>query len=175
VGVRRFFYMQWRDSNSPTIASGELEPSQLRLLGDASRVVDWAAPSFTAVSPLVDYVVNHAVVRLCSPLLKEVIEEFRSDVDDVQWLAASVITQHKEPLPYYLLHFPTSPDLLDPAQTLMNGSQVIRPAVSLERASGHHVFGFNAGGNRTIVSVELRAAITTAGCTGVGFEDVRQV
>ena len=173
--MKRFFYMQWEDTESPTRAKGGFDLPQLHQLADLRRVVDWPPLQLMIDAEPADYLVNDAVVRLCSPRLRSVIDTVGGEVGDLQWLDASVATSTGEVLRYFVLHFPSLPDVLDRGQTLTNGPHVVRPVVSLTRAAGYHILGFNPGGIRTIVSAELKRAIVEVGCTGVGFENVKQV
>jgi len=171
--MRLFYSMDHGDSQNPSRATGGFDLPQLVCLFEQGLVEEWPTLELSIAGQPVDYLVNDASVRLCSPRLREVIDSNCGEHDQRQWLDAAVTTERSQVLEYYVLHFPSLPDVLDPEQTLMNGLMVVRPVISLRRAEGHRVFGFRWGGMGTVVARPLKLAIEQAGCTGVGFENIR--
>ena len=116
-----------------------------------------------------DYLANDLGCRLCSERLKNILDSEASPSDVLQWLPAEVrcagIT-HK----YWILHFPSPPDVLDKNRTKFADRFVVMPVLSKEAVADHRVFIYpEAGEHRMFVAEPVKRIIDASGCTGMEF------
>lgn len=168
-----YYFLQLHDHPDAAVARAGNDPERDRRLIEPGRVIDWSTLVLRAAAvTLSDYLANDAGVRLCSPLLRDIIDEKRGEKDHVQWLDALVINGAGGRHDYFVLHLETVPDVLDLDRSIKASDQfIVKPVVSRLRAEGHHVFGFAGATTRLIVSRELKTAIGRS-CTGVDFAPV---
>lgn len=163
-----------RDENGQSFATGEDSLLRDQVLAGLRGIEDWQDPVLEVVGEaLDDYLANDIGVRLCSPRLRELIDDIASENDAIHWLDARVVFERSE-FPFFVLHFLSFPDVLDPIKTLRaRGGFVVRPVVSRARLQGHKVFSFAGGVTRLIVDSDIRNAVEYSRCTGVDFAPVR--
>lgn len=175
--VSGFFFLHLRDEADVAVAHGSDDPQLDEVLAEPGLVEDWK-PLEVVVregSPA-DYLANNVGVRLCSKRLRTAIDAASADADQLQWLDAQVIDESGNVRTYYVLHFPTLPDVLDPDRTIKSrGWFVVKPVIARSRVGTHRVFSFPGGTSRMIVAEDVRKAIEKAGCTGVDFAAVALV
>jgi hypothetical protein len=170
MDMSRFCSMLWSDTDNPPVARAPRDADPTHRLIPLGVLTDWAPIQFTVDRDPTDYLPNNFAIELCSARLREVVEAARSDIDELQWLEASVTTDREATLPYFVLHFPTKPDVLDRDRTTYSyGDQVIRPVVSLERVGRRQIFSYSRYGGGPIISAAMRRAIESPGCTGLDF------
>lgn len=149
----------------------------LEVLAEPGLVEDWEPLELVLRegSPT-DYLANNLGVRLCSKRMRTAIEAASAGADQFQWLDAQVMDESGNVHTYYVLHFPTLPDVLDPDRTIKSrGWFVVMPVIAGSRVGAHRAFSFPGGSSRMIVANDVRQAIEQAGCTGVDFAAVALV
>lgn len=126
---------------------------------------------------LADFLGSNICHRLCSPRLKDVIDQNVTPNDiPIQWLPVS-ITKEKtgESFDYFYLHFPEVCNCLDEEETIYEdflGKPRVQVAhYSLAKIQDKSIFNCPSFEKlTTVVSKNLRKAIMDAGCTGLKFE-----
>lgn len=119
---------------------------------------------------------------LLSFRVRAAIDDNRGSEDTIQWLP-TLVTSHDgaEQREYYILYFPTAPDILVPSASRYVETPPDRslflPVFSKQRLARHEVCTFlGASGVRPpIVSERVRQAIAAAKCTGIEFQSVQVV
>lgn len=169
-----FFFLHLRDEPHAPLAYGPDDPERDELLVEPGRVEGWVPLELEVRSGVpTDYLANNVGVRLCSERLKDALEQANSGADELQWLDATVLDAAGIGHRYYVLHFPTLPDVLDPERTITSrGWFVVKPVIAESRVGQHRVFSFPGGTSRTVVTDQVREAVVRAGCTGVDFASV---
>jgi hypothetical protein len=175
--MKRYSTLLWSDRADAPVARGDYDTARFALLAELGHISDWSPPSLAVDGTPTDYLANELGIRLCSAKLRDLIESARAEADELQWLDAVVHDDSGSHISYFVPHFPSALDVLDPDETLFapDGSTVVRPAISLARADSHVVFSYSPFGVAMVVAAELRRAIVAAGCTGVYFGSIRQV
>lgn len=124
--------------------------------------------------PFSDYQANSEACRLCSSKLKSIIDQYKSSVDEIQWLPMIVKDEHGEEREYFILHFPVAYDVLDKERSLFfKEDQLIKPVFSLKKIDEHEVlnydpynfFGF-------LASEDIKREIEKEKCTNLSINKV---
>ncbi len=139
---------------------------------DGGSIEDWQAPEYTLKgSILVDYQPEVNGLRLCSEKMKRVLEDVTGPQDTIQWLPAVIKDDAGHRHPYWVLHFPDRPDILDVEETEYRASPLpVKAAISQKRAEGRHVMWSPDGSTVAfVVSEETKDELEKAECTGVLF------
>lgn len=121
---------------------------------------------------LPDYLANDIGLRLCSPLLRDVIEDQRSPVDNLQWLPVDVRTADGMVHEYFALHFLWPLNSIDRDRSILAGDFVVKPVLSAELLGDRAVFSLPGRTTTMFVEAAVRRAIELAGCTGIEFDRV---
>ena len=174
--VKRFSTMLWSDRHDAPVAVGVRDRKRTLTLATPCPVLDWSPPELTVVGPT-DFLANDLGIRLCSAKLRDIIETSRNDADHVQWLDAVVCDGNGSSADYFVPHFPSPFDVLDPDDTLFaaDGVTVVRPLISLERAGLHTVFTYTPYGVAVVIAADVRRKIVSSACTGIYFGTIGQV
>lgn len=169
-----YFYLHLRDQPDTGVAHGTDDAGRDEWLAAPGPVEGWTNLELTLLSGnLTDYLANDVGVRLCSKLLRDLIDEHRAIQDELQWLEASVANNGGQIHRYFVLHLPSYPDVLHPTRTITaRGGFVVKAVLDRTAVEGRTVFSFPGGTETLIVSSELKRAIESAGCTGVDFSRV---
>ena len=143
---------------------------KLFLLPDHGEVVDWRPLRLELRDGVFsDYLASNLGCRMCSKKLKQVLQALASLDDELQWLEVEV-RQGADRRPYWILHFPNPPDVLNPDETVFAGKCVVQPVLDRFKVDGHDVFSFPLGGElKLFVSKGVKQAIDAAGCTGLQY------
>jgi hypothetical protein len=114
-----------------------------------------------------DYLASNLGCRLCSERLRAILQTHASSSDILEWLEVTVRKQGEE-RPYFVLHFPQPPDVLDKKKTIFAGSFVVKAVLSREAATGHQVFAYpKCGCLPLFISEEVKQAIQAEQCIGM--------
>jgi len=114
-----------------------------------------------------DYLSSNLGCRLCSDRLKGVLQNGASSDDELQWLAVEV-HRGAEKRPYWVLHFPNPPDVLNRNKSILAGEFVVKPVLSRDAIISHQVFSFPKGGKLPLfVAESVERVIKAAGFTGM--------
>lgn len=116
-----------------------------------------------------DYLASNIGSRMCSTRLKDILQSLAAPIDELHWLPIEV-TLGTESRPYWILHFPNPPDVLNKERTIFAGCCVVKPVLAKEVVGNHQVFSYpRAGQLKLFVSEQVKRAIEAAGCTGGHF------
>lgn len=138
------------------------------------EITDWHRPEFELRDGgYPDYLANSWGLRLCSEGLRLLLAKNASDLDIIQWLEASVVSDN-ERRAYFALHFPFPPDVLDKHKTIFAGGDfVVKPVLSLSLIGDHKVFCYPKNeGLSLFVRDDVKREIRKAGFTGMEFSQV---
>lgn len=138
------------------------------------RIEAWPERVYEVDGPIVDLQPEIRGLRLCSQRLKDVLEAERSSADDVQWLEAQV-RRGDETRPYWVLHFPSFPDVVDPVLSTyqhMDGVDFVNQAVfDLDKAQPHRVMPSPQRFPTVFVVAEaVKRRLVEEGFIGLDFE-----
>jgi hypothetical protein len=174
--MTRYATMLWSDRDDAPVATGGYHPPRAALLARSARISTWEPLDLAVDGAPTDYLANDAGFRLCSAKLKETISNNLSSDDDVQWLAAKVVGPQDGEFEYFVLHFPSLPEVLDPKHTLFGeGESVIRPVIAAERAGSRNIFVYSRYAVGPVISSRMRRAIVAADCSGIYYGTIRSV
>jgi hypothetical protein len=172
--MRKYYFLHY--TTEETLGFGYTEEVyEFDHLKEGQRYENWVPPTFMLKNGgYADYQVNDLDWPLCSEKLKNIIEQYASPHDIIQWLGARVVSQEGEKRDYYVLHLPDRPDVLNKKKTVFAAEDVvIKPYFSGKAVSNHCVFSYPDGGFHVVVSEEVLDAILSAGCTGLDFYEAR--
>lgn len=139
-------------------------------------IENWKSITFTKLKTdgeLADFLSANIGKKLCSPKLKQVIEQNMTSHDiPIQWLPVKIIKEESgETFDYFCLHFPEFCDSLDEQYSLFNSLGVLdRTGFSFEKIKDKSIFNCRGSFITLVISKKLRKAILDAGCTGLKFE-----
>jgi hypothetical protein len=173
--LRDYFYLLTSDVDELPLASGEDDTERGLSLASPEPVSVWPDLELSvdgAQAKLPDYLANDIGLRLCSPLLRNVIEAQRSPVDNLQWLPVHVRTDNGMVHDYFALHFPWPLNSIDSDRSILAGDFVVKPVLSKKLLGDHAVFSLPARTTTMFVETTVRHAIEAAGCTGIEFDRV---
>lgn len=113
-------------------------------------------------------------VRLCSEKLRSLLEELASEQDEFQWLDA-IVRKGQQEHPYYVLHFPNPPPVLDKESCYYSelSGKLIAPVPSASLCKNRNIFTCPEMNRVMFVRDTVKKAIQSEGCTGITFETVR--
>ncbi len=173
--MAKFSSLLWSDAATTPVASAQADRNKPYLLAQHGHIEAWIPPDFSVQGKPTDNLANDVGYRLFSPKLKDIIKSARDRDDDLQWLEATVTDERGAADVYLVLHFPSDLDCLDHEQSLtVEGGVVVRPVISIERVGTRKIFCWNRLHVGPVIAHSVKAAIVTAGCTGVYFGSIRQ-
>jgi hypothetical protein len=168
-----FFYIHWADRPNLAAASAPDDREQDRRLRAGGRVTDWTEVRFElGPGELADYLANSFAWRLCSTKLRDLFDKSRAAIDGIQWLPTRVILPDGAELPFWVLHFPDAPDVIDKSKSVMAGPDLVKAHLDRRLGDGHRLFGFPNESVRVVVADNIRRGIAAAACTGMTFSRV---
>jgi len=160
---------------SDGLGVGDSGGDELFFLPYDGEVTDWPKELVLKDGEFPDYLASDLGCRTCSEKMRAVLDERAGPADVLQWLPV-VVASGTVQRPYYILHFPKPPDVLDRARTLWSGDFVVRPAFRRAALGDHSVFAYpGAEGIPLFVDKDCRYALERAGCTGLEFSQARVV
>jgi len=109
--------------------------------------------------------------------MREILEKGESEADILQWLPVTIKGPGNDIRPYWFLHFPDFPDVVDPIRStyqVMNGAKFFNAvALDASKAVRHAVM---ASPQRFptvfVVSEKVRRTLVEAGLSGLDFDEV---
>lgn len=121
-----------------------------------------------------DYQASDLSLRLCSEKLRNIIDDTRTQQDEVQWFETIVKSSNGEKRTYYALHFPMNYPVIDYERSHISDHGIIIKPIFLETAfdDKHICVVPNEYGISWYISNELLNRITKAKCTGISFTKV---
>jgi hypothetical protein len=127
-----------------------------------------------------DYMDNDCGFNLCSERLMNLIENFKSNTDLIEWYEVQVQGEFRQL--YYILHLPVVLDILDEDRTLFHNVYdddgtfidkiVIKPQFKLEGLIGHNIFSYVGSDISWYVSENIKTAIIMQDCTGLELSEI---
>jgi hypothetical protein len=145
-----------------------VEQRDLFFLPDSGRVENWQPINLVLRDGgFPDYLASNLGCRLCSEVLKRILDDGAAPADELQWLEVRV-RKDTEQRPYYILHFPNPPDVLDKSRTIFAGDFVVKAVLSIEKTKDHRVFAYPGCGCLPLfVAGDVNRAIQKHVCTGL--------
>ena len=123
-----------------------------------------------------DFLGGTGVPDVCSPRLRQFLDERRGASDVVQWLQVWVANSQGEKREYWMLRLPELllDEILDPDHTVVTpGAGVMKAVLDARKAAGRHILRYPYEQvSSPIVSEQLRAAVVSAKFTGCAFDPV---
>ena len=173
AAVGEYFYLHFADEPGLATAQTSRDPGLGKQLRAGGRMADWEMIRVEFSDGLiVDYLANTYAFRLCSSRLRDIIEAGRGKDDVIQWLP-TVVTRHDGvDLPYWILHFPEVPMVLNAARSVMAGPMIVKACLDARLVAGHQVLSFPNDSVRLVVASEVKGAIEGAGCSGMKFSKI---
>jgi len=144
---------------------------ELFRLPDSGKIEGWRRFSLDLrQGEFADYLSSDLGCRLCSSKLREVLQSHASRDDELQWLEVD-IKSDSECRPYFILHFPVRPDILNREESIFAaGFFVVKPVLAKAAIGEHQIFTYPGGGDRSMyVTSKVKRAIQSEGCTGLKF------
>lgn len=152
----------------------ENDPGQ-RLFMAEERFTEW--PLIRYVHPRdqpVDWLFAADALRVVSGRLRDIFDRYLGPDDEIQWLAAEVVTAAGRTLPYWVPHFPRNVDLLDLEKTDIGPSgQPIRMVLSSRKLKRHAVTIVPQSSLSVIISHEVLTAMRQQGVTGYEVRSIQ--
>jgi hypothetical protein len=166
--LRPYYQVLFPEAEEPFGVAWAEERQELFFLPESGCVEGWKPLTMQLRDgEFSDYLGNNLGCRLCSPKLRSILETRASASDRLQWLNVFV-TLSDDIREYFILHFPTPIDCLDPLHTIRSGDFVVKPVLAAAAVSGHDVFTYPGSGELCwFVSDTVKGAIKSARCTGL--------
>ncbi len=148
------------------------------------HIGQWQTPVYKIAGKFADLLEGTDRALLCSPRLRQMIDQHRGERDVIQWLDVDVESKENQVRRYSLLHLPELLDVLDQEHSKImepapddESRYVAVPCLRRAAAEDHHVFAVMCppplfGVNGTFVSDEMRKAINSLTPTGILFRGV---
>ena len=173
VTVNGYFYLHFAGEEGLATARAPYDPELSRRLIAGGEVADWEPLRFELdEGGVVDYLASTFAYRLCSEPLRDVLEARRGATDVVQWLPTIVVDRSGRELPYWALHFPTVPDVLNRSRSVLAGPVVVKAVLDRQLVDGHRLLTLPKDLTRLILADQVKSAIEAAGCTGMKFSPI---
>ena len=168
VGMTEVYKALYDDVGIRGVAYAEVKEARAFQLPDSGIVERWQ-PFVLRLrkGDLADYLSSNLGCRLCSDRLKAILGKCAAPIDELQWLPVDV-RRLDESHPYWILHFPSPPDVLDRNATIFAAGFVAKPVLSKDAVKGHHVFSHPGdGGLRLFVERSVTKAFKAAKLKGI--------
>lgn len=174
AAVERFFYVFVANVADFALARAPHDPELGRQIRSDDEMTDWRPLHFVLEqgSIVTDYLANSFAFRLCSERLRDVIDQNKGIDDDVQWLPTTVEWPKGQQMSYWVLHFPTYPDVMNKTRTVTSGPVIVKAYLDPGLVRGHRVFSRPRDSVSLIVADSVRKAISRSGCSGMTFSKV---
>ena len=189
-----YFYLHFADEPSLALAEADHDTELGRLVRTGGQISDWDVLRLElGEGVVVDYLANTFAFRLCSQRLRDVIDRSLSALDVVQWLPVVVKDREQTELPYWVLHFPEAPSVINMSKSVLYfpDPKVVasRPVVAMDSptatdpvvvkacldanlVANRRVFGFPKDSIHLVVAGDVKNEIQRAECTGMTFSKV---
>jgi hypothetical protein len=164
--MRKFFQILFDEQPGLGVA-WTVEERDVFSLPDAGRVSNWQPIDLELRGgDYPDYQPSILGCRMCSSELRAILDEHAAPSDELQWLPVRV-SNGNETRPYFILHFPNPPDVLDKTKTIFADRFVVKPVLSLDLVSDHRVFAYpECDCLPLFISEDVKRAIEGANLTG---------
>ena len=142
---------------------------------DQGKITDWKPIIFNLIDgSFSDYQANSEVCRLCSEKLRSILDTFKSQTDEIQWLPVTVRSKEGEEREYYILHFENEYDVIDWDQSItVDKHFVVKPVFSIKKIDKHKVFNYpSSQGMGLLISEDIKNEVEKAGCTNLSISKV---
>lgn len=141
-------------------------------------IEEWPERRYRIDGEFADLQPEIRALKLCSPELRRVLDSHRSPADSLQWLPATVESMSGEQRPYWVLHFPEFPDVLDVEKSTFEeyeGERFYDSAVlDLRKAARHSVMPSpERFATAFMIAEPVMRALVEAGLSGLTFDRAR--
>ena len=117
-----------------------------------------------------DFVCTVDVVRLVSPLVREIFDGLKTEHDDIQWIPGTLALPSGEELEYWVPHFPSPDDILDMEHTNFGPSGLpIRYVFSYARLVPHAITKSASSSSTVVLSEPVVNALRAAGTRNIMY------
>jgi hypothetical protein len=163
------------DLSESVLGQAKVEADDLIFLPDSGLVENWKELKLNLVEgDFTDYLLSDESLRICSEKMREILDRGALRGDRLQWLPARVATRGGKSRPYYVLHFPDLPDILDCKHSTVINTMVVKPVFRAEALSDHGVFSYRKGGDQSLfVNASTKQRLEDEGCTGLEFSPAK--
>ena len=173
--MKKYYRVSFPQDSKYGIGIPEFKKDEDFEIPNQGKILNWKPITLLLKEgPLSDYQGGNPVYRLCSKKLKSIIDQYKSWLDDIQWLPMTVKEKNGKEYEYFILHFPECYDVIDKEKSIIYGEdQIIRPVFSLNKIDDHEVFNydpFNFLG--LVISENTKKGIEKAGCTNLSINKV---
>ena len=170
--MRRFYKVLFDEQPDLGVAQ-TLAERDLFFLPYSGRVSDWQPPTLELRDGgYPDYLASTLGCRLCSDKLRSILDAHAGPADELQWLPVRVRSGRQE-RPFFVLHFPSPPDVLDKTETIFAGSFVVKAVLSDSAVADYRVFGYpECGELPLLIAEDVKIAIERERCTGMEMAPV---
>ncbi|WP_027360160.1 imm11 family protein [Desulforegula conservatrix] len=176
----KYFQMTYSEDNDyepygVAYAAPDVDPFLLPISG--TKIESWSPLSLELRDgEFADYLTNDLGVRLCSENLQKIIENNRSENDQLQWLEAIVSDVNGHCKKYFVLHFPENYSVINKEKSIMAGDMIVKPVLNISIVKSHNIFTLPGEAGRTIfVSECLKKIIDKIKLSGLAFTKVSAV
>ncbi len=148
--------------------------SEINLLPKQGRVKDWVTKYFILKNgEYTDYLPANIGCRLCSEKMRDILEEYKSEKDVLQWLDAEVESETGEKRHYFILHFPVLEDVLDKKKSKYVRNVLTKQVINPRACAGHEVFScIEESTISFIVSKKVREELKKTCCRGLIYAQI---
>ncbi|QDT39254.1 hypothetical protein [Stratiformator vulcanicus] len=135
------------------------------------EIADWPPLNlYLKTGEFTDYLASTLGCRLCSTKLRDILTFNAASCDVLQWLDV-IVTDGDESHPYSILHFPSPPDILDKATSIIVNDFVVKPVLSVQKCKTLNVFTYSGSGQtKLFVSHPVRQEVIRSKCSGIELE-----
>jgi hypothetical protein len=159
------------DTEYDTFFFFRLSSDQGRLAMFPEITWTWESSLGPVDTPPTDYPRATVGLNLVSVRMRKIIDSYLGPGDEVQWIP-SVMHYNNEEIPYWIPHFPHTPDVMNTEMSTWGENGVPMRWV-LDATKLHEHEFFNAYSNVIIISNRLRLALRKAGITGINPKKAR--
>ena len=146
-------------------------------LPDEGYIENWEPIIFTKMKEdeiLTDYPATNICDRICSPKLREIIEDNLTEEDnEIQWLPMHIKDEETGDITeYYYLHFPEYCDILNLEKSTINPvlGNYDKKIICYQKVKDRSVFNCPKAKFFIDVSKKLKEEIFKQGCTGISVD-----
>lgn len=165
--MSNFYMISWPDDKRFGLARGP-KFGAIKFPPDEGIVEAWTPMQFEIENgKFADYQGNDWALPICSPKMRQIIDEHVSSKDVFQWLEA-FIKKGDETRTYYILYFPYRMDVLDLENSTMFGDVLIKPVLDRNKVSDRCIFPVRDR-STTVICEKLQKALWASNCTCLTF------
>jgi hypothetical protein len=166
--MEHYFKVNFAES---VLGSAETDVGDLVFLPDSKVVEGWKEFKLKLVEgDWTDYLLSEQTLRICLEKMRDILDRGALPGDRLQWLPVWGVARGGKSKPYYVLHLPAPPDILDREHSTIINDMIVKPVFRADALSEHGVFS-HLGGSETalFVAASVKEKLEEAECTGLEF------